>query len=331
MERNWAKWLKEQQYETTHLFLELSHIRDRVLTFASLKPTDYLLDIGTGLGRLSFKAYEKLKTKGKVVAIDKDSNCIAECQKYIQEQNIYNNFELYNMDLIDNSLPSESFDVVVSRSVIMHIKDKQRAFNEIYMLLKNNGRISLYEPILHTKLDRLYKFLNPQNITNYETFRMIENAVRNDIDDSLTNYDIHSLTTNLKDAGFSDIKIFSHTLYDYFKFTKEYIEEIDTYFLKDSLPQHISLKNKFLKYISETEFNNYLDEVKEDIPNKYLYQNAIEYYILALKNPSIIQKINFTITGIVYGIILNFIHIAKRISFYLKWYYLSQSNKKNKQ
>lgn len=327
MKKNWAKWLMEVRLENNPR-VGLEHIRNLILTFASLNPTDNLLDIGTGLGLLGFKAYDQLKKQGKVVAIDNDPNCISECLKYIEENKISANYELHNMDLINNSLPAKSFDVVVSRSVIMHIKDKQRAFNEIYRLLKNNGKLSIYEPFHFSKTRRFHKFLNPKITPNFKKYYETEEAVRNDLNDPLTNYDIQSLKQNLKKAGFSDIKIFSYPMFEYWKCTNEHFNRIEEYLSNSNLPLHVSLKDKFLKFMSEDEFNQYLSEIKNQLFNKFSYIIVQGNYILALKNPSIISKLNFWIIGIIYGIIFDITNIIGKIIFHIRWFYLSSLNKK---
>lgn len=324
MYQNWAEWLKK--YKNNKDTKYLNQVSNLVLTFASLKSTDHLLDIGTGLGRLGFKAYEKLKDKGKVTAIDSDENCITECKKYIEENNISTNYEIYNMDLLNNSLPQNSFDVAVSRSVIMHILDKQKAFYEIYKLLKNDGRISLFEPTFYHKTERICDFLNPDKITNFKKMKEIEEKIRNDFNDPITNCDIKSLKNIIKNAGFSDIKIFSSSCYDCWKWTKENIDEVDEYISRVCFPFHTSTKDKFLKYLSEEEFNAFLQEIKNELLNKYFYQKAILHYIIATKKPSFSSKLNFFITGFIYGLIFGISDIIKNIIFKTKWIYLSKAS-----
>lgn len=322
MNNNWAEWLKKYNNNKDKKYLD--HIGNLVLTFASLKPTDNLLDIGTGLGFLGFKAYGKLKDKGKVVAIDSDENCIYECRKYMKENNISTGYELYNMDLLDNALPSNSFDVVISRSVIMHIIDKQKAIDEIYRLLKKDGRISLFEPTHYPKLERICNFLNPDKVTTFYKLKEIEEKLRNDSNDPVTNWDIKSLKKILNQAGFSDIKVFSSAYYDYWKWTEKNINTFDEYISRICFPFHKSTKDKFLKYISEEEFNIFLEETKKELLNKYFYQKAILHYIIALKKPSLYSKLNFMITGFIYSLTFGIGNVIRDIGFNIKWHFLSK-------
>ncbi len=46
-----------------------------------------------------------------------------------------------------NGVPSDFFDLVTTRSVLIFVSDKRKAFAEFHRVLKPGGRISLFEPI----------------------------------------------------------------------------------------------------------------------------------------------------------------------------------------
>ena len=62
--KNWTEWLHKNRFagqtpemiEQTTKWLEA--VRDVILVYADIKPTDTVLDIGTGTGLLAFKALE---------------------------------------------------------------------------------------------------------------------------------------------------------------------------------------------------------------------------------------------------------------------------------
>ena len=146
--KTWAQWLKqsrfsylnEEQKEQTLRWLSL--VRDKVLSRANLKPEDILIDIGTGTGLLSFGVYDILKGTGKVIASDGYQDCLDECKKIAEACNITEGFEFLLSNAQDIKLPDNSVDVVVMRSVLVHIVDKLRAIREFYRILKPEGRIS---------------------------------------------------------------------------------------------------------------------------------------------------------------------------------------------
>ena len=51
-------------------------------------------------------------------------------------------------------VPSESVDIVTTRSVLIYVEEKERAFREFHRVLRPGGRISLFEPINRFGMDR---------------------------------------------------------------------------------------------------------------------------------------------------------------------------------
>jgi len=148
--KNWTQWLKssrfsymsEEQKEQTLRWL--FGVRDKVLDRADIKPGSVVIDIGTGTGLLAFGAYERLQNTGKVIASDKFSDCVEECAKIAQECGIIDNFETLVSSADNILLPDNSVDVVVMRSVLVHILDKFAPMKEFYRILKPGGRVSFF-------------------------------------------------------------------------------------------------------------------------------------------------------------------------------------------
>ena len=44
-------------------------------------------------------------------------------------------------------IADESVDVVTTRSVVIYVTEKQRAFDEFHRVLRPGGRLSMFEPI----------------------------------------------------------------------------------------------------------------------------------------------------------------------------------------
>jgi len=101
-----------------------------------------------------------------------------------------------------------SVDAATTRSVLIYVADKQRAFDELYRVLRPGGRISMYEPVnqfgAHEPSDRLWGFdVSPiQNVAS--KIRSVYRQ-RQPIDtDPMMNFDERDLLTLVERAGFGE-------------------------------------------------------------------------------------------------------------------------------
>lgn len=122
-------------------------IRNRLLANAELAPTDILLDVGAGDGLIAFEAARRLTGEGHVIFSDV-SPVLIEHSRRLAERLGLTDVEFVQAQADDLSVISgDSVDVVTTRSVLIYVEEKQRAFAEFYRVLRPGGRISLFEPI----------------------------------------------------------------------------------------------------------------------------------------------------------------------------------------
>ncbi len=149
----WAAWLLKNRHggsEEHHrqLIEHMKPVRDRVLTNAHLKIGETLLDVGTGDGLIGFGALEKVGADGKVIFSDISEKLLGVCKECATETGLLSRCEFLKADAIDlSAVESESIDAVTTRSVIIYVQEKQRAFEEFFRVLKKGGRVSMFEPI----------------------------------------------------------------------------------------------------------------------------------------------------------------------------------------
>ncbi len=150
----WAEWLLERRFgsaaadaDTRGRFMEgLWPIRDAVLDHASLKPDDTLLDVGCGDGLIGFGALER--GAAKVIFSDISHDLLAACREIAERGEVGHRSEFVEASATDLApIGPETVDVVTTRSVLIYVDDKARAFNEFFRVLRPGGRLSLYEPI----------------------------------------------------------------------------------------------------------------------------------------------------------------------------------------
>lgn len=125
---------------------QLGGVRDRVLDNARLQEGESLLDVGCGNGLIGFGALER--GAGEVAFSDVSEPLLDDCRELATEAGALDRCRFVNAAADDLAgIEDESVDIVTTRSVLIYVKDKARAFAEFHRVLKPGGRISLFEPI----------------------------------------------------------------------------------------------------------------------------------------------------------------------------------------
>lgn len=154
---HWADWLirgrdrgaSEAQKKRVHR--GLARVRDRVLRGARLRPGERVVDLGAGTGLLTLEARRRVKGSGFVVAIDVSADALFECRRQAERAENVAPVAYAVGDGLHIPLASESVDVVMTRSVLIYLADKQAGIRELYRVLKPKGRASIFEPINETR------------------------------------------------------------------------------------------------------------------------------------------------------------------------------------
>jgi arsenite methyltransferase len=148
---SWADWIRtrrtggDAEYEATML-AHLGKVRDRVLDNAQLVEGETLLDVGCGNGLIAFGALER--GAAEVVFADVSTPLLEDCRELAATAGALDRCRFVEA-AAENlaSIEDASVDVVTTRSVLIYVKEKERAFREFHRVLRPGGRISLFEPI----------------------------------------------------------------------------------------------------------------------------------------------------------------------------------------
>lgn len=124
-----------------------------------------ILDYCCGLGQAS-RSLAQFKPK-KIYGIDIADKEI-ETAKHLAEKNRLDNIEYLVMDAENMTFPDNSFDIVVCNGVLHHL-DVERAYKEIYRVLKPKGIMVAHESLGYNPLISLYRRLTPKIRTAWET------------------------------------------------------------------------------------------------------------------------------------------------------------------
>lgn len=149
----WADWLlngrqrglSEAQRRRADALLRRS--RDRVLRGARLRPGQRVLDVGAGTGLLTLAVLGRAGASGQVVALDLSFDALGACRQQARTTAPALTANYVTGDVRALPFPDQSFDVVVARSVLMYVPDRQAAVRELHRVLRPGGRASLFEPI----------------------------------------------------------------------------------------------------------------------------------------------------------------------------------------
>jgi arsenite methyltransferase len=210
----WADWIRtrrtggDAEYEA-RILDELGAVRERVLDNAALATGETLLDVGCGNGLIAFGALER--GAGEVVFADISRPLLDDCRQLAEAAGLLDRCRFVEAPATDLApIADESVDVVTTRSVLIYVEDKERAFHEFHRVLRPGGRISLFEPINRFgteenrrtwgyALDGARELMNKLNDV-YDRFQP-------PTDDPMLDFDERDLLALAEDAGFFPITL----------------------------------------------------------------------------------------------------------------------------
>jgi SAM-dependent methyltransferase len=107
---------------------------------ASLHPGDVVVDLGSGGGLDVFLAAQKVGPNGRAIGIDMTADMIERATRNAAKAGL-TNVEFHLAEIEAMPLPDSSADVVISNCVLNLVPNKDRAFAEIFRILKPGGRL----------------------------------------------------------------------------------------------------------------------------------------------------------------------------------------------
>jgi ubiquinone/menaquinone biosynthesis C-methylase UbiE len=104
---------------------------------ASLK--EVCVDLGSGRGTDAIRLAELVGKDGFVYGIDISEGMLKKSSDTAERLGI-KNIKFIKSELENTGLPNRAADLVISNCTINHASDKQMVWNEVYRILKDNGR-----------------------------------------------------------------------------------------------------------------------------------------------------------------------------------------------
>ncbi|MDD5184115.1 MAG: arsenite methyltransferase [Paludibacter sp.] len=124
--------------------------------FATIKEGDSVLDLGSGAGNDCFVARAIVGEKGKITGIDFTDAMLEKARRNVEKLGFVN-VEFIQGDIEEMPLENNQFDVIVSNCVLNLVPDKNKAFSEMYRVLKPEGHFCVSDVVIKGELPEKLK------------------------------------------------------------------------------------------------------------------------------------------------------------------------------
>ncbi len=132
------------------------------VALADIRKGETVLDIGAGGGLDVFLASKKVGPNGKVIGLDMTEQMVEKARQNAKKGN-YNNVEFKLGETEDIPVKDNSVDLIMSNCVINLVPSKEKAYREIYRILKPGGRFVISDLVTEKELDESIRN-NPEKL-----------------------------------------------------------------------------------------------------------------------------------------------------------------------
>ena len=154
---------------SNELFLE------RLFEFCSITDETKILDVGCGDGEIPIEIYKK--TKSKITVLDGSSAMLDEFSKKMSVNNV-DDIKIIQRRYEDTHLSEKSFDILISNSVLHHVKSPKKFWEKSFNLVRQQGHIVLMDLFRPSSEHELLTILDKYGGNNPVLLNDFENSLR---------------------------------------------------------------------------------------------------------------------------------------------------------
>jgi len=145
-----------------------------------------------------------------VIFSDVSSELLDRCRSFAQHIGVEGRCEFVQASAEDlSTIADGSVDIVTTRSVLIYVEAKDRAFNEFHRVLRPHGRLSIFEPInrYFSDLGGSYWGFDVSGIE--DLVEKLETTYHSTDEDPgpMMDFDEHDLVRMAEDAGFASVSL----------------------------------------------------------------------------------------------------------------------------
>lgn len=124
--------------------------------FAQINLGDTVVDLGSGAGNDCFVARAICGAEGKVIGVDMTEAMVEKARENADKLH-FNNVEFRLGDIEQLPMGAHKADVVISNCVLNLVPNKEKAFKEIFRILKPEGHFSISDVVIKGQLPEKLK------------------------------------------------------------------------------------------------------------------------------------------------------------------------------
>ena len=168
---------KEQAYAYANADFSNSNglFLEKLFEFCTITDETKILDVGCGDGEIPIKIYKK--TKSKITVLDGSSAMLDEFSKKMSANNI-DDIKIIQGRYEDTHLSEKSFDILISNSVLHHVKSPKKFWEKSFNLVRQQGQIVLMDLFRPSNEHELLTILEKYGGSNQVLLNDFENSLR---------------------------------------------------------------------------------------------------------------------------------------------------------